>query len=293
MEALFRWLAGLAPGDWRTAVAQLFDILIVAFAIYKLMMVAKRSRAWQIMWGLGIFFAFIFLSARLQLHTINWLLRSFLPLGPVAIVILFYPELRHALEEMGRLSGWGRSFSAMARQDVSGVIKQIVDAVCRMSEQKVGALIVLEREAALDDLADSGRSIDAEVSSEILLAIFHPGGALHDGAVIIRGNRILAAGCILPLSDSQRVGRMVHTRHKAALGVTEESDAVVVVVSEETGTVSLSVEGKLHRGLNEETLTERLQTLLGAGPQPMPRFSVTRTVRSTIRRARSLRRRQA
>jgi len=240
------------------------------------MMLARRSRAWQIMWGLIFFFAFLLLSALLQLHTINWLLRSFLPLGPVAIVILLYPELRHALEGMGRWIGWGSGFTVMARQDVSGVIRTITNAVCRMSEQNVGALIVLERETALDDLADTGRKLDAEISTDLLGTIFHPGSPLHDGAVIIRGNRIVAAGCILPLSDSQRVGRMVHTRHKAALGATEESDAVVVVVSEETGTISLSVDGKLHRGLNEETLTERLQTLLGAGPQSEPKFRLAK-----------------
>jgi len=264
--------------------ASVFDILIVAFVIYKLIMLAKRSRAWQIMWGLGIFFAFIFLSDRLQFHTINWLLKSLLPLGPVAIVILFYPELRHALEEMGRVSGWGRSFTVMAKQDISDCVTEIVDAVRRMSQQKVGALIVLERETPLDNLADTGARIDAEVSSEILSTIFHPGSPLHDGAVIVRGNRILAAGCTLPLSDSERVGRMVHTRHKAALGTTEESDAVVVVVSEETGTISLSSEGKLYRGLNEDTLMERLRTLLGVAPRPEPRFRLAKTFNGTLRR---------
>ena len=113
MNAFFRWTSGLVPGDWHSILASVFDILIVAFAIYKLMMLAKRSRAWQIMWGLIIFFAFIFLSHALGLHTINWLLRLFIPLGPVAVVLLFYPELRHALEEMGRVSGWGRGFTVM------------------------------------------------------------------------------------------------------------------------------------------------------------------------------------
>ena len=269
------------PGDWHSMLASVFDILIVAFAIYKLMMLAKRSRAWQIMWGLVIFFAFIFLSQALGLHTINWLLQQFILLGPVAVVLLFYPELRHALEEMGRVSGWGRGFTVMPKEDIAGVIREIVTAVHRMSQQKVGALIVLERETALDNIVDTGMRLDATVSSEILGTIFHPGGPLHDGAVIVRGGRILAAGCTLPLSDSQRIGRMVHTRHKAALGATEESDSVVVVVSEETGTISLSSEGKLFRGLTEETLTERLRTLLGVAAQPEPKFKLPKGIFTT------------
>ncbi len=236
------------------------------------------------MWGLVLFFILIFLSNQFQLHTINWLLRQFILLGPVAIVILFYPELRHFLEEMGRFSGWGKGFVSMPTQDIAAVIGEIVRAAVTMSQQRIGALIVLERETALDNFAEAGTRLDAEVTADLLGTIFHPGTPLHDGAVIIRGNKVIAAACILPLSDSQKVGRMVHTRHKAALGLTEETDAVVVVVSEETGTISLSQDGKLYRGLNEETLRERLHSALGVIPQVDSGFRLRRTVNGTLKR---------
>ena len=275
----------LAGGGWKTLLASVVDVSIVALVIYKLMMFAKRSRAWQIMWGLGVFIIFGYISDWLQLHTISFLLQSFLLLLPVAVVILFYPELRHGLEEIGRTVGWRRGFSTLAMKDVSDIIREVARAASRMSEQKVGALIVLERETSLDDIAATGVPVDAAVSNDLLCTVFHPGSPLHDGAVIIRGNRVVAAGCTLPLSESVHIGTMIHTRHKAALGVTEESDAAVVVVSEETGTISLSSEGKLSRGLNEESLVGSLKDLFGVTGEPR-KSSFARTVDDTLRRAR-------
>jgi diadenylate cyclase len=274
----------LAGGNWQSLVASVVDIFLVALAIYKLIMLAKRSRAWQIMWGLGVFILLGYVSDWLRLHTVSYLLQRSLFLLPIALVILFLPELRHALEDMGRVVGWGRSFSSLAQKDISDIIREVAGAASRMSEQKVGALIVLERETSLDDITATGVRMDAVVTNELLSTVFHPGSPLHDGAVIIRGNRVVAAGCTLPLSESVHIGTMIHTRHKAALGVTEESDAAVVVVSEETGTVSLSSEGKLHRGMTEESLTKNLYNIFGVTERPR-KSTLARTVDGTLRKA--------
>ena len=225
----------------------------------------------------------------MQLHTFNYLLQAFVPLGPIAIVMLFYPELRHTLENLGRVSAWGRSLAMLPREDVSSLIQAVVRASAWMSQRKIGALIVIEREGALEDIAATGTKLNADVSESLLGSIFFPGNPLHDGAVIIRGTRVVAAGCTLPLSESTHIGTMVHTRHKAALGVAEESDVAVVVVSEETGTISLAINGKLHRGLSEETLTRWLRNLIGSPEDPDKKTQFVKRVDGTLRKARLLR----
>ncbi|MHB0913902.1 MAG: diadenylate cyclase CdaA [Armatimonadota bacterium] len=243
----------------------LLDIAVVAFVFYKLIMLVKGTRAWQIIWGLGLFFLLVFVSDLLNLRALRWLLDIFLPLGPVALVILFFPELRHLLEEAGRLNFLGRGFVMLRREDITNLVDALTDSVAKMSSASVGALIVVEREVGLDNVIANGNRMDSAVTSELLRTIFHPGSPMHDGAVIIRGNRIVASGCTLPLSDSPRLGTMIHTRHKAALGVSEQSDAAVLVVSEETGLISLSVDGTLLRGLSPQELHVRLLDLLNAG----------------------------
>jgi diadenylate cyclase len=176
----------------------------------------------------------------------------------VALVILFYPELRYALEELGRVEFWRNRLAFLPREDLNRVVDEIVRVATDLSVRHVGALIVIERETGLDDLVATGTRLDAQVSSELLETLFHRGALLHDGAVIIRGDRIVAAGCLLPLTDSPGLSASIHTRHRAAIGVSERSDALVVVVSEETGAISLSYEGKLVRGLKSETLRARL-----------------------------------
>jgi len=285
LNLLQGWQKDLSSAGWTILLSTVLDILLVAAVLYWLIMLSKRTRAWKIIWGLLIFLLLVFLTDRLQLHTLNYLLRSFLPLGPVAIVILFYPELRHALENMGQLAGWGTRFALLEKEDTTSLIPVVVRAACRMSERQIGALIVIMREDALDDIAATGTRLDATVSEELLLSIFTPGGPLHDGAVLIRGNRVIAAGCTLPLSVSTQVGTMIHTRHKAALRVAEESDAAVVVVSEETGTISLALEGKLYRGLNEDSLTQWLKSISGISEQPSERSRFARKVGGTLRKA--------
>jgi diadenylate cyclase len=262
------------------------DILLVAYIVYWLIVLSKGKRAWWIGLGLLIFLLLVFVTDWLQLHTINFLLQKFLLLGPVALVILFYPELRHVLENMGKVAGLSSGLAGVGREDVSSLIQSIVRAACRMSERRIGALIVIEREGTLEDVIATGTRLDAEVSEELIGAIFNPGSPLHDGAVVIRGTRIVAAGCTLPLSESAHVGTMIHTRHKAALGVAEESDAAVVVVSEESGTISLALEGKLHRGLNEETLSRWLRGISGISDDKPRKSELARKVDGTLRRAR-------
>lgn len=237
------------------------DVLVVAYLIYRLLLLVRGTRALQILGGLGTLLLALFLSDRLQLNTLNWLLRQIVPLGPVAIVILFYPELRHALEEFGPRF-WSRGLSLLNREDVGQMIENVVMAVSLLSGRRTGALIVFERQTGLDDVIATGVPLDAQVSAELLETIFHKGTALHDGAVVIRQDKIAAAACVLPLTDRPKIDVAVHTRHKAAIGMSENSDAVVVIVSEETGTISVAIDGKLVRPLPEGALRERLNSLL-------------------------------
>ncbi|MFQ3550307.1 MAG: diadenylate cyclase CdaA [Armatimonadota bacterium] len=285
MNAFLSWQRDLASTGWTTILSTIVDIALVTIAIYWLIVLSKRTRAWQIMWGLLFFLLLGFATEYLQLHVLNFLIKSFLPLGPVAIVILFYPELRQALENVGSFAGWGRGLTSLAKEEVSLLIQCVVKAALRMSEKRIGALIVIERERSLNDIIATGTRLNATVNEELLCTIFYPGSPLHDGAVVIRGQRIVAAGCTLPLSDSTNVGNMIHTRHKAALGLAEESDAAIVVVSEETGTISLAFEGKLHRGLNEEKLIQWLKRISGADEKQKKRSDFAKKVNGTIAKA--------
>lgn len=251
------WHAMQSSGFW----LGFLDILVVAYLVYRLLLLARGSRALQILGGLGTLLLALFISDRLHLYTLNWLLRQIVPLGPVAIVILFYPELRHALEEFGPRF-WQRGLSLLNREDLTEMMDAVVAAVTVLSARRVGALIVFERQTGLDEITATGIPLDASVSVELLETIFYKGTPLHDGAVVIRNGRVVAAACILPLTDRPRIDAAVHTRHKAALGMSENSDAIVLVVSEETGTISIALEGKLLRGFRDNTLRERLTTLL-------------------------------
>lgn len=252
----------MAGMNYTALSASVADVAMVAIVIYYLIMLVKGTRAWQILWGLGIFFLFVYASDYLHLRALNWLLYQFFPLGPVALVILFFPEMRHALEEIGRFRYLGRGLASLGSEDITHLADELALSVREMSSSNIGALIVVERNTGLDDIIANGRRMEALVSADLIRTIFHPGSPLHDGAVVIRGNQIVAASCTLPLSDSPRLGTMIHTRHKAALGVSELSDAVVLVVSEETGTISLSVGGNLLRGLSSDGVHNKLLELL-------------------------------
>lgn len=253
---------GIPQLDFLSLLVNLVDVLLVSVLIYQLLLWARGTRAWQIMWGVVIYLLVLWVSTALHLSTLSWILQKFEVLGPVALVILFFPELRHVLEEMGRIGFWGSRFRVLDSTDVSRIVEEVVRAAVSLSANHTGALIVLERETGLNEYIASGHLLEASLSADLLKTIFYPGGPLHDGAVIVRGDKIVAAGCVLPLTSNPGIGTSIHTRHRAALGTTELSDAVVVVVSEETGNISISHDGRLIRGLREEALRERLLTLL-------------------------------
>jgi len=244
-----------------TRIQDYVDIVIIAYVIYRLFMWIRGTRAVQLIKGILIILFAMIIADYLKLYTIRWILRNLQTMFLVALPVVFQPELRRALEQIGRGKLFSQSFSVMPEEDMTKVIQEIIKAVKVLARNKIGALIVIERETGLNDYAESGIRINGTISSEFLINIFIPNTPLHDGAVIIRGDRVLAAGCFLPLTDSQDLSTELGTRHRAAIGITEHSDAVVVVVSEETGILSLASEGKLTRYLDETTLKEMLMAL--------------------------------
>jgi len=236
------------------------DILLIAFIVYQLLKLIKETRAMQLLKGVLILFFVLEISSWLHLNTLNYLLRSAMQVGMFAIVVIFQPELRSLLEKMGRTRvGKIINISSGPSDSQEYAIGEIVRAAAKLSEEKTGALIVIERETKLGDVIGTGTLIDAEVSSALLENIFVPKTPLHDGAVIIRGDRIHTAGCFLPLTSNENLSRELGTRHRAALGISEASDALVVVVSEETGKISIAANGALTRNLDKQSLTAALK----------------------------------
>lgn len=243
-------------------IVSLVDIGVIAFFVYELMVLAKGTRGWYIIQGLIIFFIALYICNLLGLETLSWVLDRFVMLLPVALVILFYPELRALLEEIGRFGFWAGHPRLLGRKRARlAIIDEILQAVKSLAEKKIGALIVLEKQMRVDDYIYQSVPIDAELSARLVESLFYPGNPLHDGAILIRGNRIVAASCILPLSNKEGLGENLHTRHRAGLGLSELTDAAVIIVSEETGTVSLSYGGTMQQDLNEQSLREILSSI--------------------------------
>ena len=243
--------------------ANILDIAIVAFVIYKLMLIIKGTRAVQLLRGFVFIIAFTIISDILNFELINWILKNIQTMLLVAIPIVFQPELRRALEKLGR-GNFIPGSDYLGEEDRQKLVSEMLSAIKAMSRQKVGAIMVLEREIGLEEYVETGTALDSVVSGELLINLFVPKSPLHDGAVIIKGMRIVAAGCFLPLSENPNLSKELGTRHRASLGVTEVSDSVVVIVSEETGIISIAEEGKLIRYLDEITLRELLLDRLGA-----------------------------
>lgn len=237
----------------------IIDMLVVAFLIYKLFQWIRETRAVQLLKGLVVLLVAATVSDWLRLYTINWILESIRTMVVVAIPIVFQPELRRALERLGRGKLFGRPLAMLGEEDALRIINEIVRSLVVMSKNKIGALIVIERQTGITDYIETGVRLDSIISGELLTNLFIPNSPLHDGAVIIRGDRVAAAGCFLPLTESPGIGTELGTRHRAAIGVSEFSDAVVLVVSEETGVISAAYEGKLTRYLEEKTLREFLE----------------------------------
>jgi len=237
----------------------LIDIVLVTAMFWGLLYLVRGTRAVALMRGiLLLVIAVVLLSNFLSLTAFNWLIRNTLPALLVAVPVIFQPELRRALERIGR--GGGLISFSSAESVTMNVSRHVARAAQQLSDQRHGALIVLERDTGLQEYVDTGVPIDGEVTTELLLTIFQPNTALHDGAAIVRGGRIVAAACILPLAETSRVRRALGLRHRAALGVTEQSDALATIVSEETGTISVARQGRLVSGLDEAGLRELLRS---------------------------------
>lgn len=247
-------------------ITDVIDILIVAFVVYKVIGFIRETRAEQLAKGVIILIAVMFVSKWLNFWTLNWILERTMEVGLVAIVVVFQPELRRGLEYIGRSKLITKQFAQMNKESVKEVTSILVRAVDYFSSTKTGALIVIERETTLNDIAETGTEINAEISTELLGNIFYEGAPLHDGATIIRGRQIFAAGCVLPLTQNKNLSKDLGTRHRAGIGITENSDAVSLIVSEETGIISIAIDGKLSRFLDLKTVEKTLLNLYLSQP---------------------------
>lgn len=234
------------------------DIVIVAYLVYKILGFIQETRAQQLVRGLVVLGIVFFLSDFLNLYLLNWLLRNFVTMGLFALIVLFQPELRRGLEQLGRRNIVSGQFRSLDKENAIEVVKEIVAAVDDFSATRTGALIVFERETMLNDIIETGTIVDARISVRLLGNLFYEGSPLHDGAVIIRGDRIHAASCVLPLTEKKNIGRNLGTRHRAGLGVSEVSDALVIVVSEETGVISVAENGNFRRFMDLKSVEKIL-----------------------------------
>ena len=259
MEAIREFLQILTRMHW----SDYLDIVVVAFLIYKLLPLIRTPSTMRIARAVVAVVVLAWLTEVLHLYTVSFILNQFLAVGLLAFVILFQPELRRMLDHLGNVRL--RTFFGISQkpvQEMDAIISQVVMACEVMSRERIGALIVFAREQRLEEYFKTGTQIDGQVSEQLLRNIFFPKAALHDGAMIIRDSRVAAAGCVLPLSESNRLSADLGTRHRAGVGMSEASDAVVVIVSEETGTISVAVGGMLKRHLASQTLEKLLRNEL-------------------------------
>lgn len=237
----------------------LLDIAIVAFVSYKAMTLIRGTRAVQLLKGLAVLVVSTKVSEWLGLYTINWILKNTMTLGVIALLIVFQPELRRGLEQLGRGRFFASQILGLGEKEINRLLDHITGAAEELSKNRIGALMVLEKQTGLNEYIETGIKIGGNVSIELLMNIFVPNTPLHDGAVIIRNDKIVAAGCYLPLTENPNLSKELGTRHRAGLGVTEQSDAIAIIVSEETGVISVAKEGKLTRYLDVKTLKNMLQ----------------------------------
>ena len=235
----------------------LVDIIVMALVLYRLLLMIKGTRAAQMLLGLGLLLFASILSRFVELYTVDWLLQNFWSQILIAVIILFQPEIRRALAQMGET----QFFYTLTSAEELKSLEEIIRATIALANRKIGALIAIERETSLKDFVEIGTTLDAKVTKELLLSIFHPTSPIHDGAVVIRGNRVVAAGCFLPITSSPELSKSMGTRHRAGLGLSEETDAVILVVSEETGNISMVINGKFETHLDMGTLRDILTDL--------------------------------
>ena len=240
-------------------VTLIIDITIVIFLMYCFFKIVRGSRAWQLIKGIALLIIATWMSGLFNLKILNWILTGIMNLGVIAIIVIFQPELRRALEQLGtnkltQFFGIDKDLSTKTKED----IYKVVIAATELSKAKTGALIVLERDIKIQDIISTGIPMNAEVSPQLLVNIFEPKTPLHDGAVVISGNKIAAAACVLPLADDKDIAKELGTRHRAAIGISKESDSIVVVVSEETGKISVAKDGTLIADVREDVLKKIL-----------------------------------
>lgn len=232
----------------------LIDISIVAYLFYKLYYLIKETRAEQLIKGILVLILSLQVSGLLQLQVVHWILQRTMTLGIMALLIVFQPELRRALEHIGRTKFFVKNSQGPQKKTVDNIIAEVKAASAVMSKKKTGALIVFERGTGLNEIIRTGTYLDATLSRQLIINIFEPNTPLHDGAVIIRGERIKAAGCFLPLTENEELNQEVGTRHRAALGMSEKSDSIAMIISEETGQISIAENGKLYKDLSSQSL---------------------------------------
>ena len=237
----------------------ILDIAIVAFLVYTVLGFIRETRAEQLAKGLLVLVVVTLLSDIFHLYTLHWILSNLMTVGLLALVVLFQPELRRALEKLGR-SKFINITGDVDKDDAKRIVTEMSKAIELMSASRTGALMVIERETTLNDIVETGTIIDAAISTEMIGNVFYEGAPLHDGAVIVRGGRLYAAGCVLPLTQNKKLGKELGTRHRAGIGITEASDALVIIVSEETGVISLAQNGELTRFVDVKKIEK---TLLG------------------------------
>lgn len=268
-ELLERSLTGIGLND-------ILDILIVTFIIYSLLSFIRETRAQQLLKGLTIIIVAYFAADFLKLHTISWILKGTFTIGIFALIVVFQPEIRRALEVMGRTHFTNRGRAAVDKEQAKHTVDEIVAAIDSFSKSRTGALLVFERETVLEDIIETGTVINADVSRELLGNLFYVGSPLHDGAAIIRGNKVTAAGCVLPLTENKELNKSLGTRHRAGIGITENSDCLTLIVSEETGVISVAENGKLERFLDKKSVEKILFDLYlsedGGQPQSLDRL---------------------
>jgi uncharacterized protein (TIGR00159 family) len=263
----------------------LLDVTIVAFIVYRVLLLIKGTRAMQMLTGLGIMAIAFFLSSALELFTTHWLLSHFFDYLVLIVIVLFQDDLRRALTNVGKNPFFSSASSEAERANVD----EIARAANRLARERIGGLIVLERETGLKNFIETGSKLDAQVKAELIYSIFVPTSPIHDGAVIITGGRIAAAGCFLPLSKDPNIDKRFGTRHRAALGITEDSDAIVVLISEEAGEAHLVKNGKIITNLNESEMVQSLSALLDLS---RPSESLPRRMRGWLTAVRERRRKR-
>ncbi len=273
VETLYEWLSFL-PQITKT---NILEIIIIAFLLYEVMVWIKNTRAWTLLKGILVILAFAAVAWALKLYTILWIMQNVAFVATTALIIIFQPELRRALEQLGSRN---LLTDFLPFQDMSDsrftrdTVEELVKASMELAKARTGALMVIERETSLQDIERTGIAIDGVVTNQLLINIFEHNTPLHDGAVVIRGNRVAAATCYLPLSENTSISKELGTRHRAAVGISEVTDSLTIVVSEETGRISLAEGGLLTRVSDPETLRKALAVNLSADVQPARRFRI-------------------